>query len=324
MKIDFKAINRKQQALFGIVTVLCGFAMMWASTVGKQTGGATVAKALSEAIDIDPLLPSVKNNGSLVVAAGRLSSGQEIEDEFLKPAKHLILIRHVEMYQWTEHLQQDNGGTPEYSIRWAEGQVDFLSFVETAGHENPLLKYLSKKWVVESCSFGGFDGRKILKAIEVVPPLELKREYLKDSNLTIENNRIVVPREPGGASAALGDMRISYQSLPSGDYTVAGRQADEMTLLGDSPSDAVIVAPGISNAATLFEEVGAQSASAYSGLMLLGAFIMFLGMNSILFKLMPNLDLRPRMELHGPMAIVVVSAAVSGVAMVVVYILGML
>jgi hypothetical protein len=323
MKLSFGAITKNSQAFLGALTLISGFALMWASTSGQRQDDSTVTKAASEAVAVDPLQPSARYNGRLVVAAGRLSSIETLEDEYLKAAQYLILIRHVEMYQWVENRTSKADGPARYAMEWYEGQQDFFTFQEPTGHENPLLKVFSKKFLVPTSSFGAFEGRKILDAIEYPPRLELTASLLKDPLQKIENNKLIVPREPDQVGIALGDMRVWYNALSVGEYTVAARQEDEMTLLGSTQKGVLVVKPGKLSVEELFADVGRESANTYSGLMYIGGVVTFLGLFSILIRIAPQMNLRPRFEVQGPLAVFVVSVGITLVTMVIFFILGL-
>lgn len=187
----FSELNAKAQTLLGIATIVFGFYMMWGSLSGKNRNESTLSKAALQAIEIDVTKPSTKHIGKLVVAAGRLQSTEQLDDDFIKPGPLLILQRRVRMYQWVERLTSPTDLQPEYSKEWVEGQSDFLSFQEPTGHENPVLKYDSKIAKVSSVSFGGYDGSKILESITVLPDLPVTPEMLKDPSLRIENGSIL-------------------------------------------------------------------------------------------------------------------------------------
>jgi hypothetical protein len=309
--IKFSELNAKAQTLLGVLTIVFGFYMMWGSLSGKNRNESTLSKAAVQAIEIDTNKPSTKYIGKLVVAAAMLKSSEQLEDEFIKPGPVLILQRRVKMYQWVERLVSPTDIKPQYSKEWVEGQADFLSFQEPSGHENPVLKYDSKVAKVSEVSFGGYDGSKILGSITVLPELPVTREMLKDPTLKIENGEIYLPRNLGSIGPSLGDMKISYQALPVGDYTIAARQADEVTLIGGEARDEIVIKTGILSSEELFTEVGNESKKTFSGLLYLGGAVFFIGAFSTLVKLAPTMDLRPKLEVHGKLAVLIVSGGIT-------------
>lgn len=308
-----KVFQKRSQGVFGLLTLLCGFFMMWGSAQGGFKDTKTIDETLEHAIDIDPRLPSGLNNQKIVVAPGRFASEEQLEDEYIKPGPYLILRRKVEMFQWSEKTSV-SGGLPEYALDWYEGQIDFFQFKESTGHENPLLRVQPFVKMVASNTFGGFDGSLLLRAIEKLFSLELTEDLLKDKSLRIVNNKIFIPRDPLGPG--LGDIRISYEILPQGDYTILTRQVDERSLIGVERSGSMLIRPGLYSADELRKISSQEVQAAASGMLYLGSILLFCGLVSVLFPLAPQISLRPRLALDGVPALVVLCLSITVVTLV--------
>jgi len=83
--------------------------------------------------------------------------------------------------------------------------------------------------------------------------------------------------------------------LEAGPFTVAARQADAMTLLGRAKVTQLSLSQGKLSPDELFNDIGRESSSAYSGLMMVGGLVTFIGFFSILMRTSPNMDLRPKL-----------------------------
>jgi hypothetical protein len=317
-----KAGTAHVQRGLAVVTLACGFFMMWGSSRGSLQSGSTNAALQSQAVEIDPLLPDGKNNQSVVVAAGRFGSPETMEDELLKSGQFLILKRRVEMFQWKESPAA-TGGEPQYALGWHEGQIDFFRFKQTTGHENPLLRYEGQTRRVGVSTFGAFDGAGLLKSVRHLVPLAVTPEMLKDPSLRIEESKIVIPRVAGaGDEPALGDMRVWYEVLPQGDYTVLTRQVDERNLVGAVPDHAMVMRVGLLSVEELFAAEGQEIERVSNGLLYLGGCLFFVGLYSVLAPLAPHFNLRPKINLEGAPALALVCAAVSAVAVVIFFVVG--
>jgi hypothetical protein len=303
-------INTTLQTFFGLITLLSGGLMMWGSVKGERADLSTIGTLSSDAVDIDASIPSARDNGKLVVAAAGFSADQQLEDEYLKAGPYLILRRRVEMYQWVE---ERNVGVsePQYAQAWQEGEVDFFNFAVPDGHENPVPRATPIRQMVQSARFGGYDGSVLLQSIVKLLPLTLEPGMLKDQSLVIEDNKILIPRPGNIETPGLGDMRVSYEVLPQGDYTVMTRQVDERTLLGTAPSDTLLIRPGLFTAESLSKAQTSEVRSGIFGMLCFGALLLFAGLLSILSPLAKNLDLRPRLPFTGTAALAVVCAAIS-------------
>jgi hypothetical protein len=320
----FGQVQRKAQSFVGVLTLACGFFMMWGSARSSVDESETQRGVRSQVVEIDPLIPSGAHNGSIVLAAQRLASPEQIEDEFLKPGPYLIVRRHVEMYQWVEKVGALQG-EPEYRLTWHAGQVDFFSFRQPQGHENPLLRFEPFVRSVSVSTFGGFDASVLLRSVRVLSPLELSPEKLKDPTLTIEENKIVVPRsaDPAGG-VSLGDMRVWYEVLPQGEYTVLTRQIDERNLVGATPSEGMVMRRGLLSVDQFFTAEASETRQVSDGLLYVGGFLLFAGLISVLSPLASRLSLRPKFPLDGMPAVIVIAAGLSLVAVSIFFVLGRL
>jgi hypothetical protein len=278
----------------------------------------------SQAVEIDPLTPDGRHNGSVVVAAGKFYSAELQEDDFLKPGPYLILRRHVEMYQWQERTWGSDKRV-RYEMGWIEGQVDFFKFKETEGHENPLMRYENFTRYVSESSFGAFNGAQVLKAVTRLIPVRITAENLKDPGLKIEENRIIIPRAAGGSlskTPELGDTRIWYEALPQGDYTILTRQVDERNLVGASSGYSIVIRVGRLTVDDLFKEETRESERISDGLLYVGGFLFFIGLYSVLAPIAPRINLRPKINLDGAPALALLCAALSAVAVIIFFVVG--
>lgn len=320
-------LSSRSQGFVGALTLLCGFLMMWGSSRGTLENTSTTDRLRREAVDIDPLLPSVDYNGALVVAAGRLYSASLLEDEFLKPSHYLTLKRHVEMYQWVEERNSIDP-LPKYTLAWREEQVDFFQFQKPQGHANPLLPYSSETLHVPegAATFGLFDATRILQSVRRLLPAPLSSEMLKNPTMRIEDGKLYIPRdtEVDRASPSLGDVRVWYEGLPQGEYTILARQVDERNLVGANSANSVEIRAGLYSADELFslEEQNVQKTN--DGLLFIGGALFCFGLFSVLLPTARHIDLRPRLNVQGPIALLIVCLGLSMAAVFVFFVLGRL
>jgi hypothetical protein len=315
-------LGQKTQNITGAITLACGFFMMWGSARGSVDQHQTQQELYDRAVEVDPRLPSGDNNGTLVLAAGQFSSSQQLEDELLRAQPYLVLRRRVEMYQWTEQAKP-GANEAEYRLAWTEGQVDFFKFQNPTGHENPLLRFEPFRRSVESASFAGFDGGVLLRSMSVLLPVELRPEMLTDPSLRLEGNKIYVPRVASDvAGAQLGDMRVWYEALPQGEYTVLTVQRDERNLVGAEPSDQLVVRPGRLSKDEFFGAERKDTGQLSTGLLYLGGVLFFTGLCSVLNPIASRISLRPHIPADGMLAVVLVSAGLSLLAVCIFFVAG--
>ena len=309
----FKFLGATKTFLGGVggsLVVVCGFLLMWSAVSKDVVTDNTVAEAAAKAIDIDASQPRAKNNGLLVVAGAELASSERLEDAYIKPGPYLVLNRKVEMFPWAE-FPNEKGGAPEYKMGWYPGQVDFFKFQTPLGHENPLAPIASEAMKVGAARFGGFDGSQIVSHVRKFDPLALAPEVLKDPSVEVLDNRIVVRRTPGATMPGLGDVRVSYEVLPQGEYTVMAIQQDERTLLSPAPSSVLIIQSGIKTTDDFLSVVNEETRSMASNSLLMGAALLFFGLLSLLMPHRQKIDLSPHLNVRGASAVVVISAGLS-------------
>jgi hypothetical protein len=312
------------QVLVGVLTVVCGFFMMWGSARGSVDERVVQRDLYQRAVEIDSLQPRGINNGALVLTSGMFVSPEMIEDDFLKPAPLLVLRRRAEMFQWVEE-QLPGTQAVTYQKKWVEGQVDFFAFKEVLGHENPLLRSESLTQSVQVATFGSFDGTALLRALRILQPLEISVGMLKDPSLRIVDGKIYIPRSASQDDVAqLGDTRIGYEALPQGEYTVLTVQRDERNLIGAEAQGELVIRRGALSRDEFFASERRETGKVSMGLLQLGALLFFVGLCSVLSPVAPAFSLRPHIPVEGMRAVVVVSAGLAVVAMVIFLISGYL
>jgi hypothetical protein len=207
---------------------------------------------------------------------------------------------------------------------WYDGQKDFFSFATPEGHENPLMQVKPETRKVSQVSFGRFDGAQVVGHVTKLRPLALTPELLKEPTQEIVDNKIIIRRNGVGISPALGDMRISYEVLSRGPYTVMAVQEDERSLLSASPRSVLVIQEGLLTTDDFLKGVKRESDESSQGALFMGGGLLFFGLVSLLAPLRNKLDLRPHMNVQGSLAVLVVSAGFSVVVMLAFTILGFL
>jgi hypothetical protein len=302
---------KKAQGVFGGgAMVVCSLVLMWIGVSSDVSTDNQLSEVVAEAIDIDADRPDPNNNGKIVVAAAAWQTDDQFEDEFLKPSAPLAVRRRVEMLQWVENRKEE-AGPPSYSLEWIEGQVDFFKFEVPLGHENPLLQISPLNYHAAQSRFGGFNGERLLGVVSKLESLALTPELLKDPSREIAADKIIIRRNPGMDLPSLGDMRVWYEVLPEGDYTVLTVQEDERSLLGANPSSKLFLQRGLLDSTDLLQKLEGKANSSFQGILYLGGTLLFAGLLSLLMPHASKFDMQPHLNVKGPLAVVVVSSGVS-------------
>ena len=163
----------------------------------------------------------------------------------------------------------------------------------------------------ERSRFGGFDGSRLLGVITKLEPLALEPGLLKSSAAEISDNKIVMRRNPEMQLPSLGDTRVWYEVLPSGDYTVLTVQEDERSLVGAKPSSQLFVQHGLLDSNDLLQKLEGRADSSFHGMLYLGGLLLFVGLMSLMMPHAAKFNLQPHLNVKGPLAVVVVSMGLS-------------
>lgn len=198
----------------------------------KEGAGSVVSVASDK---VDPAM-----EGQLVHLTGETKTRGMLEDpEFGIGVAAIKLIREVEMYQWVEVEKSEEktsvGGTTEttttytYQKEWKDSPVDSSRFKVTSGYENPReMKYRSSTLMAEGVTMGAFDLPAFLVSqIGGATPLSVESlDKAADDIRTggrLHEGGVYLGANPN--APAVGDMRISFLSVPTGPISVVAQQA---------------------------------------------------------------------------------------------------
>ncbi|WP_318612899.1 TMEM43 family protein [Mesorhizobium sp. BAC0120] len=229
-------------ALIGIALIIGMVVLLfWNEGRAVQTarslteGAGAVVSVGADAVD-------VANEGKLVHVSGPVTSDLTPSDsDFGVSAKGIRLVRHVEMFQWTENAKSETkkklGGGEEtvttytYSQGWVDRPIDSSSFKQPDEHENPSMEIQGRSFQVPEARLGAFTlDRTVLDQIGGTEVLSLKpgqqnkirAAYAGSKKLSLIDGGIFLGWNP--SSAVVGDYRISYEVVPLDTISVVGQQ----------------------------------------------------------------------------------------------------
>jgi len=198
-----------------------------------KEGSGSVVSVSSDTVD-----PAME--GKLVHLTGETKTPRLLEDpEFGIAATAIKLIREVEMYQWVQIEKSGEktsvGGTTEttttytYQKEWKDSPVDSSKFKVTSGYENPReMMYRSNTLMAEGVTMGVFDLPAFLVS-QIGGAIPLSVESLDKAasdvraSARLHEGGVYLGGNPG--APAVGDMRASFLSVPTGPVSVVAQQA---------------------------------------------------------------------------------------------------
>ena len=198
-----------------------------------KEGSGSVVSVSSDTVD-----PAME--GKLIHLTGETKTPRLLEDpEFGIAATAIKLIREVEMYQWVQIEKSGEktsvGGTTEttttytYQKEWKDSPVDSSKFKVTSGYENPReMMYRSNTLMAEGVTMGVFDLPAFLVS-QIGGAIPLSVESLDKAasdvraSARLHEGGVYLGGNPG--APAVGDLRVSFLSVPTGPVSVVAQQA---------------------------------------------------------------------------------------------------
>ena len=93
--------------------------------------------------------------------------------------------------------------------------------------------------------------------------------------------------------------------------------------MGAAPSSALFIRKGLLTTDDFMHEMQAESDEGFIGMLYLGGFLLFAGCLSLLLPKAQAFDLSPHLNVKGPLAVIVVSAAGSFCVMALFFVLSL-
>lgn len=189
----------------------------------------------------------------------------------------LILARKVEYFQWQETRKAEvrpklGGGeetitTYSYDRQWSDFAQDSSGFQQPAGHVNPIPTLKNTEFRADKGKIGAFTiDNAVLSRITADQPLSLSPQQIEAAAKAL--SRRVLPAEGGlyigdnPAEPKVGDMRVSYLTMPQGTtLSVVGAQT--LNTLQSYPtksgSPILLVRTGTASADQMFAQAQATN-----------------------------------------------------------------
>jgi hypothetical protein len=236
--------ERLMQSLTGILVglgLICasGYGLFW-----NEGRAVQVERALTEgaglAVTVNAARVDPANDGKLVHVTGESRAARELRDADIGiAARGLRLDRRVEMYQWREDSRTETRDgqrvtTYSYNRVWSDQPIDSSRFRRATDHRNPQMTLRSRTILAQDATLGGF--RLNDATIGAISTGALREHRLSDNDARAVADRlgprarvvdgaIFVGGDPGAPT--IGDMRITFRTLPEGPLSIAARQQGE-------------------------------------------------------------------------------------------------
>jgi hypothetical protein len=304
-----KLVGSIGSLLIGILVFIGSFAILYYSEV--RTDYSAVA---DKAVEITE---AGEDNG-LAYVTGDLDSPEYLGDDlYLEPGDYIAFDRTVEMYSWVEEKHvEDEEEYYTYDTKWIEEVPDSDEFDSPRRHENPAKAEKSVRETVSEGRVGDYelDMKKVrllgfeafdleddvvdsYSYVEAVSDGDY--EYIFDGYGTYDDPEI-------------GDIRIRYSVLPTGDEVTVFGRADGSKLKqhsGEKEKGLYRMFSGTKDDA-LSVLKGEYKTSGWIG-RVLGFIVMWIGLSMILSPLSVTLELIPFLGKLGKGALGIITFAVA-------------
>lgn len=224
--------------VLGALLLLGGLALLASTENGLLAYRQAAQRHGGEILDLDRQIgPEIGQYGYMARVAGTPRVVVPPRDvDFNQSAAVPVLIRHVEMFQWREVIV---GGVAYYELDWVDRPVDSNRFEHPAGHANPgKFPIVGRQFDAGEVRVGGFrlstpllhalpGSARLTPDARALPP-NLAASFSADGDYLTTSAHPQSPR--------LGDLRVSWETVPVQTVTVVGRlDGDTLVPATDAP-----------------------------------------------------------------------------------------
>jgi hypothetical protein len=255
-------------------------------------------------VDPDGIAP--ERDGRTVHTTGEITARRlAVDPQFPVPGQFLVLWRIVEMQQWKKESTrgpQNVSGLAKngFDIRWSNTEIDTRADAAPPEQQNPPMPLRSQVFTAEGLQLGAYSlTPDVLAALGQSQRIETTRE-LADALATVvpgaegvlERNWMILARDPpmrsprrsGQAVWPVGTLRVRFEAIPAGTYSVIGRQSERSLV----PFDATVgrarymARPGAHPADAIFRQARSDNQVLTWALRLFGAGLVVAGLLGVL------------------------------------------
>ncbi len=289
--------------LVGIIFVPVSFiGLFWNEGRAVKTA-ESLAEGAKSVISVPADAVNAANDGKLVYVSGETKTTGLVKDpDFGVSAERMLrLERRVEMYQWKESSRTVNSNTTySYSQTWSSHRIDSDSFHEP-GHPNPeKMPIEPESFNAKGSTLGAFTlSDAVIEKLGTQDYIPDPATIGKNSPATKKHFKLneegVFYRGKDPAAPAVGDLRVSYRSVPAGVISLIARQAGNTfaPYIAKAGGEVLLVKQGVVPAAQMFHEAEQENTILTWIIRGAGVLVMFLGFAGLLAPLEAAADLIP-------------------------------
>ncbi len=281
--------GRKKSSTSGTVF---GFLFLLLSTLGLWLNEGRSVNQMDALYEMQQAINTLADtkyqpefDNKLIFIQGKVKAISPVVDpEFKISTNGLVLKRTVEMYQWKQMGRAETRNETSYSYKkdWSSNPIDSSSFQNSEAHYNPAFPYPNESFTTEA-KIGDYTlSKEVRNKITPSKVLGLSAFPHKINEAINHKSFLFIGKDSNVPS--IGDVKISYQYAPEGDYSIAAK-ANKQSLLNyttENNKSLSFVRNGIVSATQIFNDEQASNTTLTWVLRLAGLFVMFLSFLGIL------------------------------------------
>ena len=285
-----KRMNPFVAALIGILLIpasVCLHAWNEYRTIHRTRG-------LNEALEIVESIPDPSQietgwNGKLVHLTGDAVAEESLRDPVFGVEQiGITLRRSVQMYQWDEDSDTEDGQTTyRYKRVWRDGRIDSSQFHQ-AGHENPQPRFPAWQTTAATVMVGNYQLNDALKSQKddegkVLVDFEAIKQTVDEADAdkltAYETGLYFSPSGQDVAEPSIGDLKIRFSLVPNGPVSLmAGLNGNTFASYRTSNGEPIErLYPGTMTAEQVVEKLRLENTILAWGLRALGLILCLVG-----------------------------------------------
>ena len=293
--------NSFSGVIFGLILFLLSFVILWWNE-GNNVAQIYKANFMAKnAVEISADQINRENDDKLIQVSGKALTNAALTDNIITIPNAFALKRTVEMYQWEEDVDTESkdelgGGTTEtktytYKKVWSETPIDSDDFKKT-GYNNPKFPIVSEEYYAPAGTLGEFKlttkQANAMSEYSEFTDLPQRLEYKVYEGTYYKGYN---PQSPN-----IGDIRISYEYVPSGvNISIIGKQKSDNTITSMPLKDSSVYMQqsGLRTKDEMINSFRKGNKFFTNLIRIVGWLIMFIGLNMLinplvtLFKIVP-------------------------------------
>ena len=302
-----RIVNSLGGIIFGIILFLGSFVVLY---LNEGRSSDYITARLTQEIGSAIISQDKTLQDKPVSATGIFNTTETIGDNlFLKPGAFIAIKRRAETYAWQEEVtsstKKNLGGsettetTYNYTQGWDAAPRQTSTFKHAEGHENLQPSISNALIKAQKATLGAYAVDPQTIELPSFTDLKLTADTIQSSKdmQLIDDRYIFVAKTAGStyASPKIGDMRISYQVVPTGKTaTVFGKlDGDKISSYFNEKNKHSLYRAEWGSRAEALGELKKEQTLLLWILRLIGVFMMWLGLNLVFAPISVILDVLP-------------------------------